>query len=300
MISFLRYSRVRGLKCGKDASSRATSLIVAFTREAPLRRSSEEKQIINKRCDVQKRQEEPCHVIIIIKFSSSPLLVYSNKQIASLGKSAARELSSSSDGIHSTAQLFEELESVETQYESIVQRLPSDCSEINSADNGLHMIAPMRMRRPIMAKCDGPWTVVQKRQDGSVDFNRSWEEYAKGFGDPNGELWIGNEILHHLTSDNCTKLRIVIQDLQNNSWYADYESFSIASRAEGYRIDFSGYSGNASNTLEYQNHMKFSSIDVDLDISKGHCADEYEVRSTLFTFKVNSKTNFMFFSFSFH
>lgn len=141
----------------------------------------------------------------------------------------------------------------------------------------------------------GPWTVIQKREDGSVDFNRSWEEYANGeiinctisgylpkqfsylgFGEPNGELWIGNEILHHLTNDNCTKLRIIIQDLQNNSWYADYESFSIASRAEGYRIDFSGYSGNASNTLEYQNHMKFSSIDVDLDISKGHCADEYE------------------------
>lgn len=203
-------------------------------------------------------------------------------------------MGSADDGVHSTAQLFEELESVEMQYENIVKALPSDCSEINSPDSGLHMIAPANQRRPIMAKCMGPWTVIQKREDGSVDFNRSWEEYAngekpvvrdskqrlisnlKGFGEPNGELWIGNEILHHLTSDNCTKLRIVIQDLQNNSWYADYESFRIASRAEGYRIDFSGYSGNASNTLEYQNHMKFSSIDVDLDISKGHCADEYE------------------------
>lgn len=191
-------------------------------------------------------------------------------------KAKSGESSSTADGIHSTAELFEELQGVELQYENIVKALPSDCSEISSSDSGLHMIAPLNSRRPIMAKCMGPWTVIQKREDGSVDFNRSWEEYANGFGDPDGELWIGNEVLHHLTSDNCTKLRIIIQDLQNNSWYADYESFSIASRAEGYRIDFSGYSGNASNTLEYQNHMKFSSIDVDLDISKGHCADEYE------------------------
>lgn len=43
-----------------------------------------------------------------------------------------------------------------------------------------------------------------------------------------------------------------------------------------YRIDLAGYSGNASNALDYQNHMKFSSIDVDLDISHDHCAGEYE------------------------
>jgi hypothetical protein len=181
-----------------------------------------------------------------------------------------------SDGIHPTLKLFEELQSVEMQYESIVKALPNDCSEINSSDNGLHMIAPSHQHRPVMVKCIGPWTVVQKREDGSVNFNRSWDEYAEGFGNADGELWIGNEMLYQLTNDNCTKLRIIFQDLQNVSWHADYDQINIASRSEGYRIDFSGYSGNASNTLEYQNHMKFSSIDRDLDISKGHCADEYE------------------------
>lgn len=178
---------------------------------------------------------------------------------------------------HSPSKFFAQLEDVVHQYENILQSLPSDCSQINTpSDTGLHMIAPSHQHRPIMAKCIGAWTVVQRREDGSVNFNRSWDEYAEGFGSANGELWIGNEMLHQLTRDNCTQLRIIIQDLQNNSWYADYEHISIASRSEGYRIDFSGYSGNASNTLEYQNHMKFSSIDRDLDISKGHCADEYE------------------------
>jgi hypothetical protein len=43
-----------------------------------------------------------------------------------------------------------------------------------------------------------------------------------------------------------------------------------------YSLELNGYSGNASNALDYQNHMKFSSIDVDLDISHDHCAGEYE------------------------
>lgn len=97
------------------------------------------------------------------------------------------------------------------------------------------MIAPEDYPHPILVKCIGPWTVIQKRQDGSVDFNRSWEEYSKGFGSPTDELWIGNEFLHHLTKDNCTKLRIIIQDIENKTVYADYDSFYIATRGEGYR-----------------------------------------------------------------
>ena len=30
-----------------------------------------------------------------------------------------------------------------------------------------------------------------RRQDGSVDFNRSWSEYAAGFGSPASEFWLG-------------------------------------------------------------------------------------------------------------
>jgi hypothetical protein len=33
--------------------------------------------------------------------------------------------------------------------------------------------------------------VVQQRKDGSVNFNRGWEDYAKGFGVATGEHYIG-------------------------------------------------------------------------------------------------------------
>ncbi|XP_055858863.1 protein scabrous [Episyrphus balteatus] len=190
--------------------------------------------------------------------------------------------------------LVEKLESVELQYESIINKLPNDCSQVEKAtaansnsaavggttaatSSGLYLIAPAGQNKPVMAHCSGDgWTTIQRRFDGSVDFNRSWEAYANGFGSPSGEYWIGNEMLHHLTADNCTELKIVMQDIYDNTWYAQYKNFYISPRDDGYRLHIKGYSGNASDALDYQNEMQFSAIDVDRDISNTHCAANYE------------------------
>uniref|UniRef100_A0A182JAF2 Uncharacterized protein n=1 Tax=Anopheles atroparvus TaxID=41427 RepID=A0A182JAF2_ANOAO len=185
-----------------------------------------------------------------------------------------------------TTKLVQQLESVETEYESIINKLPRDCSQIERmrtagtvnqpGDGGLYLIAPAEQHHPLMTQCFGEWTTVQRRQDGTVDFNRSWEEYAQGFGTPAGEFWIGNQALHHLTQDNCSRLRIVMQDIYDNTWHADYATFRIDTRDAGFRLELAGYSGNASDAFEYQNHMQFSAIDVDRDISNTHCAGNYE------------------------
>lgn len=173
------------------------------------------------------------------------------------------------------------LENVEQQFESIIAKLPRDCSEVTPSEtttnDGLFLIAPAGDHHPQMAHCtsDG-WTTVQRRYDGSADFNRSWEDYAAGFGSPAGEFWIGNEQLHHLTLNNCTRLRVLMQDIYDNVWLAEYNQFYISSRTDGYRLHIGGYSGNASDALDYQQGMQFSAIDVDRDISQTHCAANYE------------------------
>ncbi|KAM8714440.1 hypothetical protein ACLKA7_014553 [Drosophila subpalustris] len=173
--------------------------------------------------------------------------------------------------------LVAELENVEAQYEAIVNKLPQDCSELSTQVDGLHLIAPAGQHHPLMTHCNADgWTTVQRRFDGSADFNRSWADYAQGFGSPGGEYWIGNEQLHHLTLNNCTQLRVQMQDIYDNNWVAEYKHFYISSRSDGYRLQIGEYSGNASDALNYQQGMQFSAIDDDRDISQTHCAANYE------------------------
>ena len=36
--------------------------------------------------------------------------------------------------------------------------------------------------------------VFQRRQDGSIEFYRNWDDYEGGFGDPAEEFWLGKPV----------------------------------------------------------------------------------------------------------
>ena len=44
------------------------------------------------------------------------------------------------------------------------------------------------------------WTVIQNRQDGSVNFLREWGDFKNGFGNLATEFWLGLEKIHMLTN----------------------------------------------------------------------------------------------------
>uniref|UniRef100_A0A3Q2Z030 Si:ch211-157b11.8 n=1 Tax=Hippocampus comes TaxID=109280 RepID=A0A3Q2Z030_HIPCM len=136
------------------------------------------------------------------------------------------------------------------------------------------------------AKCDmvttgGGWTVIQNRQDGSVDFNRTWQEYREGFGNPQGEHWLGNAALHTLTSTGQHQLRIELEDWHQQSRHATYNNFKVAAEAQRYRLTSREYSGDAGNALSYSKRYNhdgrfFSTTDRDHDrYAAGHCGHYY-------------------------
>jgi len=101
-------------------------------------------------------------------------------------------------------------------------------------------------------------------------FNRSWAEYKVGFNDSNGNFWIGNDLLHQLTTSGRYKLRFDVQERNNGSWYyAEYSRFIVESEASNYRMHVSGHSGNAgASGFSYQDVP----YDRDNDQLSSNCA----------------------------
>ena len=89
----------------------------------------------------------------------------------------------------------------------------------------------------------GGWTVFQKRLDGSVDFYRYWNDYKNGFGDLNGEFWLGLDKIYRLTNKEYNRLRVDLEETTGNTSYAEYDMFAVSNEATKYKLSLGKYSG---------------------------------------------------------
>ena len=97
----------------------------------------------------------------------------------------------------------------------------------------------------------GGWTVFQKRLDGSVDFvNRSWADYKRGFGNLNGEFWLGLDKIHRLTKTK-SRLRVELEDTQGKKAYAEYDMFSVSSERNKYSLGLGRYTGEYLQSVDW-------------------------------------------------
>uniref|UniRef100_A0A2K5S3B9 Tenascin-N n=1 Tax=Cebus imitator TaxID=2715852 RepID=A0A2K5S3B9_CEBIM len=159
---------------------------------------------------------------------------------------------------------------------------PSDCSQVqlnHNAASGLYTIyLHGDASRPLQVYCDmhtdgGGWIVFQRRNTGQLDFFKRWRSYVEGFGDPRKEFWLGLDSLHNLTTGTPTQFEVRV-DLQtaNESAYAIYDFFQVASSKERYKLTVGKYRGTAGDALSYHNGWKFTTFDRDNDIALSNCA----------------------------
>ncbi|XP_032435859.1 angiopoietin-1 [Xiphophorus hellerii] len=155
-----------------------------------------------------------------------------------------------------------------------------DCADLYKA--GFHknsvytiQINPQETKKVYcnMEAAGGGWTVVQRREDGSQDFQRTWKEYKLGFGSLLAEHWLGNEHIYQLTSRRQNVLRIELTDWDGHQAFSLYDRFQIGNEKQNYRLFLKSHSGTAGKQSSLVIHgADFSTKDQDNDNCSCKCA----------------------------
>lgn len=125
---------------------------------------------------------------------------------------------------------------------------------------------------------EGGWTVIMRRVDGSIGFDKTWASYVAGFGNAlHGNYFLGLEKIRDITDSGHYELWIGLQnhevsfrpsDFERDFKVAHYSHFKIGSAASQYELSISGYNtatSTAGDSLSSHNGAEFSTVDRDND-----------------------------------
>ena len=170
---------------------------------------------------------------------------------------------------------------------AVIPKQTCNAWKSQSSSSGLFRISPNDVC-DIKVFCDmsldngDGWIVIQRRSSGSIDFeDKDWNDYVTGFGDLNGEYWMGLERLHAITSTGTYELFIGFKSnvpSVGGPFKAVYTSFSVGSRnvdeKSGYKLSVSPMDTGRSSCTESEscedrlsphNLQDFSTHDEDND-----------------------------------
>ena len=158
---------------------------------------------------------------------------------------------------------------------------------INKNSSGVYNIIDFcQQGTTVQGYCDtltdeGGWLVIQRRKDGSENFDRYWWEYEMGFGSLTGEFWFGLNALHCLTSQGQWELRIDLKLTNGTIIYLPYNKFAVGPATEQYPLTISGFSGYTTDPFKSHlttarhhaalNTMNFTTRDQDNDLCVNNC-----------------------------
>uniref|UniRef100_A0A8C3FCY3 Fibrinogen C-terminal domain-containing protein n=1 Tax=Chrysemys picta bellii TaxID=8478 RepID=A0A8C3FCY3_CHRPI len=162
------------------------------------------------------------------------------------------------------------------------QRPWRDCLEARRSGHeasGVYEVQPAGAGQSLQVWCEqelegGGWTVIQRRQDGSVSFFTTWHDYKHGFGTLDGEHWLGLESTRRVTGQGPGPyvLRVLLEDWAGHQAYAHYDHFALEPESDSYRLRLGRYRGSAGDSLAWHDGRPFSTLDRDHDAYSGSCA----------------------------
>ena len=164
---------------------------------------------------------------------------------------------------------------------------PKDCADLHTLglrQSGVYQVHLLgKFQRNVyclMDRYDGGWMAFQRRFDGSVKFfSRKWFDYKHGFGDPNGEYYLGNEMLHLLTTGESHDYRVEATTFTNEINSKLIRNVVVAGEDDKYRIEFEISSIDTSSATGYGERMRncpFTTNDRDNDENiNDNCAQVY-------------------------
>ena len=156
--------------------------------------------------------------------------------------------------------------------------MPRDCIDlkcfrVSMARDGPFTIYPKYKKRPIVLSCDqvsgaGGWAVFLRRVDGSLRFNRTWDEYRDGFGTGGGEntnVWLGLERVRVLGDGENLEIRVEGIVENGTSCYIHAKHFSLDSEEANYVIHFDSVTSPSqaiSDNWRSHNNQPFTTKDT--------------------------------------
>ncbi|XP_051858412.1 ficolin-1-like isoform X2 [Drosophila albomicans] len=233
--------------------------------ESHAKMQSELKSRIDKSCQRRNRNQQNLYENLSKSFKTL------NQNQQKLIDQFQMQLSNLKSEIQSKDNKITKSENLKTNVSSCLRKM-----------TGIHVIT-LPDAQPFIVSCESNWieagtgwTVIQRRKDGSVDFNRTWAEYKEGFGDLGGEFFLGLEKLHLLTQSQPHELYILLGDFEHKTRYARYNNFVIGNETEFYKLEELGiYSGNAGESLSAHKNKKFSTVNKFHHSGSNPCAKNY-------------------------
>ncbi|KAL2097762.1 hypothetical protein ACEWY4_006969 [Coilia grayii] len=164
---------------------------------------------------------------------------------------------------------------------SLEDDLPGHCGDVYARglrNSGLYTIKPNHSQ-PFLVYCemtaDGASTVIQRRQDGSLDFDQTWRSYEEGFGNCKGEFWLGLKKIYAIARHNDTIVRIQAEDSKQGRHVVEYY-LMMEDASSDYAIHLRSTDTDLPHTVGNKTAIRFSTKDhIKDDHQDPSCPNDY-------------------------